>query len=286
MELEALIRQAKDAKAPIIIISDSVLNRTDMSDLIHPSAIYSEPGQHNIDSDYRVVISEADVDLLSPFKLRPEMLEIAQKTTRGIHNSYDKAKTLFDYVDTKISYGDTKRTNGIRDSEEVFLTQEGICSELTFLYVAMARSVGLRAGYAHVDVDYAGDKVNHACAVVDLGRDVLADVAYHKFDVAHLDWYKLDDMQAIDNFRRVRSLDERLKAAQKKRDDALKDYAEKRKRWISEFRELDSDLGNIANGFSDVAKKLRTNADKLKVIFEKRKHRKKSPFQRFLDFFR
>ena len=126
------------------------------------------------------------------------MVEVARAVTKDCPSDEEKAKRLFYYLKSLIHYGDEKRgIVGYRDSIEVWTTKEGVCGEMSYLYITLARIVGLKAGYVHVDIDHQGDEVNHACAWVKLnGRDVLADIAYRTFDIEHKGYLKVTDKEA------------------------------------------------------------------------------------------
>jgi tetratricopeptide (TPR) repeat protein len=72
------------------------------------------------------------------------------------------------------------------------------CQDYTFLYVALARSIGLRAFCVLVDKDYQGTAVSHACAGVFIGSKLyLVDPAYRWFGVPHKEYHLLNDLQTI-----------------------------------------------------------------------------------------
>jgi len=127
------------------------------------------------------------------------MVEVARAVTKDYPSDEEKAKHLFYHLKLLIHYGDEKRgIVGYRDSIEVWTTKEGVCGEMSYLYITLARIVGLKAGYVHVDRDFQNKEVNHACAWVKLnGRDVLADIAYRTFDIEHRGYSKIPDDEAM-----------------------------------------------------------------------------------------
>src|SRR5262249_33820158 len=71
------------------------------------------------------------------------------------------------------------------------------CQEFAFLYVSLARAVGLRAYVVWVDVDPQGMRLCHTCASVFIGRKLLlVDVAYLSFGATHREFKVLGDLQA------------------------------------------------------------------------------------------
>ena len=99
-----------------------------------------------------------------PYQLTPEMFERAEATTMDCKTDEEKAKVLFDWLESEIKYGSSKRGVGYRNSKEVFEQKEGVCGEMTYTYITIARSLGLKAGYVSVAVDAYGNKVHHGCA--------------------------------------------------------------------------------------------------------------------------
>ena len=68
----------------------------------------------------------------------------------------------------------------------------------------MARVAGLEAHYVHVDVDFQGEKVNHACAIVTIkDRKILVDSTYNTFDIRHQEYNVLSDEEAITHLKRI-----------------------------------------------------------------------------------
>lgn len=150
---------------------------------------------------YVITITERDVEV--PYQLTSEMFERAEATTIDCKTDEEKAKVLFDWLESEIEYGSSKRgLVGYRNSKEVFERKEGVCGEMAYTYITIARSLGLKAGYVSVAVDAYGSRVHHGCAYVSLnGCDVLVDIAYHTFDISHQEYSKLSDREAIRQFK-------------------------------------------------------------------------------------
>ena len=149
---------------------------------------------------YVITITERDVDV--PYQLTPEMFERAEAVTKDCKTDEETAKALFDWLESEIEYGSSKRGVGYRNSKEVFEQKEGVCGEMAYTYITMARSLGLKAGYVSVEFDAQSNKVHHGCAYVSLnGRNVLVDIAYHTFDISHQKYAKLSDREAIRQFK-------------------------------------------------------------------------------------
>lgn len=151
----------------------------------------------------RVIITE-DEDM--PFQLNEKIFLTTQKIIQGKTGEEQKARAIFDWFKKNIQYGEAKRGfDAYRTSEKVFETSEGVCGEMAVLYVVMARTAGIKANYVHVDIDYHGEEVNHACSLIRIKKsDILVDPAYNQFDVKHQKFSIVSDKEAIGKFRAYR----------------------------------------------------------------------------------
>jgi len=137
----------------------------------------------------------------------------AQALTWEATTDWEKAAWLFHRLRLPQHHGGHTRT-----ALEVFAQREEPgqsfdCDELSYLYVALARAVGLAAYYVDVQQDEHGKVVPHACAAVFLdgqkvrgqarsgaeGRPpaVLVDLTYRRFGAAHQRFRILDDLQTL-----------------------------------------------------------------------------------------
>ena len=137
--------------------------------------------------------------VVNPLASTPAMDRWAQELTRGATNDLAKARMLFDSLARHLDTGET----GIRTAQEVFAVwndpaQSFCCQEYARLYVALARAVGVKAYYVHLERDYSGESVYHDCAAVFVeGKARLVDPAYQWFGAPHKQYVVLNDLQAI-----------------------------------------------------------------------------------------
>jgi tetratricopeptide (TPR) repeat protein len=137
--------------------------------------------------------------VVNPLASTRAMDRWAQELTRGATNDLAKARKLFDALARHLDTGET----GIRTAQEVFAAwndpaQSFCCQEYAKLYVALARAVGVKAYYVHLERDYSGEIVYHDCAAVFVaGQALLVDPAYQWFGAPHQQYVVLDDLQAI-----------------------------------------------------------------------------------------
>jgi tetratricopeptide (TPR) repeat protein len=133
----------------------------------------------------------------NPLAITPEMKKWAHELTAGATNDFEKGRMLLDALSrhTKNGFG------GQRTAQEVFLAWQNnnssfLCEEYTYLYVALAREVGLQCFYSAVYQDCKGRKLLHACPAVFLGKQcLLADPAYYWFGVPHQKYIILNDVE-------------------------------------------------------------------------------------------
>ena len=138
--------------------------------------------------------------VINPLASTPAMDRWAQELVRGATNDLDKARMIFQALARHLDTGEA----GTRTAQEVFAAwndpaQSFCCQEHANLYIALARAVGVRAFYVHLEKDYSGDVVYHDCAAVfaDDGQGLLVDPAYQWFGAPHKEYVVLDDVQAI-----------------------------------------------------------------------------------------
>ncbi len=155
--------------------------------------------------EYDLVVVEKSAE--NPFQISSKLAKIAVTQASRKDSPKAKAKALFDWVHDNIQYGGNRpRGIGYRDSVETKVAGEGVCGEMAFLYVAMARVVGLTARFVIVDRDFRDKRVNHACAGVYIEDElILVDPAYHTFDIHHKKFKALGDLQAHAAFRSMRT---------------------------------------------------------------------------------
>jgi len=137
--------------------------------------------------------------IVNPLASIPAMDRWAQDLVRGATNDLGKARKVFDALARHLDTGES----GTRAAQEVFAVwndpaQSFCCQEYAKLYVALARAVGVKAFYVHLEKDYSGDVVYHDCAAVfAAGKAFLVDPAYQWFGAPHKEYLVLDDVQAV-----------------------------------------------------------------------------------------
>ena len=151
--------------------------------------------------EYDVLINDASV--VNPFIVSQKLIRIAKAETKGLSSLEDKALSLFSWVHRNIAY--EQLPNGYRNAKETLYEGKGVCGEMAFVYITMARSTGLRSAYASVTKDSFGKEVSHGCAVVDTGlQAVLVDPAYHTFDIKHQEYRVRSDAEVLSMFNQWR----------------------------------------------------------------------------------
>ena len=154
----------------------------------------------SLDAALRQRLTPAECKLaVNPLASTPAMDRWAQELTRGATNDLDKARKMFNALARHLDTGES----GTRTAQEVFAAwndpaQSFSCQEYAKLYIALARALGLKAFYVHLEKDYSGEIVYHDCAAVFIGeKALLVDPAYQWFGAPHKEYMVLDDVQAI-----------------------------------------------------------------------------------------
>jgi len=145
---------------------------------------------------------------LIPIRINDDIRRTAIQQTRGIDEKLVRRKgfALFEWFEDNFGYH-VIEGNRYKNSIEAFHDRYGNCAEAAFLYIAMARSIGIESYFINVKVDCNRDKVQHACAsVVDDKRIILADPAYHQYDIKHQDIEIYSDLKMIFSWLRVNEL--------------------------------------------------------------------------------
>ncbi|HZQ47562.1 MAG TPA: tetratricopeptide repeat protein, partial [Verrucomicrobiae bacterium] len=138
-------------------------------------------------------------DVVDSLGSTPEMKAWAVQKTAGATNDFDRAEKLFEALNRHIDSG----VYSSRTAKEAFQVLDDshssfVCQDYGRLYVALARTLGLKGFFVEVDEDVTGQQVQHACACVFLdGKAFLADPAYHWFGVPHKKFIVLDDLQTV-----------------------------------------------------------------------------------------
>jgi len=156
--------------------------------------------RQSLEATLRKRLSSAEYKLVTnPLASTPAMDRWAQELTRGATNDLDRARKIFDALARHLDTGEV----GTRTAQEVFAAwndpaQSFCCQEYAKLYIALARAVGVKAFYVHLERDYSGEIVYHDCAAVFAGdKALLVDPAYQWFGAPHKEYVILNDVQAV-----------------------------------------------------------------------------------------
>jgi tetratricopeptide (TPR) repeat protein len=135
----------------------------------------------------------------NPLMNTPAMARWARQVTDGGTNDLEKARLLFVALDRPVDELPVQPCTAQRLFETWNTDGASVhCLDLSCLYVALARSLGLSANEVYVREACDGQKTWHVCAAVFVeNRGVLVDVAYGWFGVQHKKFVVLDDLQAI-----------------------------------------------------------------------------------------
>lgn len=139
--------------------------------------------------------------VVNPLGSTKDMKQMAEDLTEGATNDRERARFLFDAI---MQYGDNDPLlpgYSLTAQEAFTLWKKGErlhCQQTSYLFVALARVVGLKAYVVSVKVTVDGLRVLHECAAVYFGNTgLLVDPMYRWFGVPHKCFTVLDDVQAI-----------------------------------------------------------------------------------------
>jgi len=122
-----------------------------------------------------------------PLGVSKELLAEALCIAYPHERPQDKAKAIYEWMVANIKYDRSADRAGYRSARETYEGNVGVCGEMAYLYIAMARTAGLECHYVDVSRTVWGGG-NHACVEVRIrGRSFLVDPAMEKdgFDVRH-----------------------------------------------------------------------------------------------------
>lgn len=135
----------------------------------------------------------------NPFTVSQKAYQLALEITQKTTSAKEKAYAIFRWMQENISYDNqySYTTEGYHNADQVLKKRKGVCGELAYLYICLARAAGLAAKWVDVKIDNLGKRVDHACAAVIIDKKaVLVDPAYSTFDIKHQKFQILDDADA------------------------------------------------------------------------------------------
>lgn len=159
-------------------------------------AIYSEQALQE-ELQQRLIPEEMPL-VVNPLASNEEIEQWARELTADAQLDQDRAQALYQAL---LKRSSPQKATQAHTAQQVFAdwNNEQVvfdCDDYAKLYVVMARAVGLEAFWVHVEKDYRGQFVSHACAIVFLNeKAVLVDPTYSWFGVEHQEYWVLDDLQ-------------------------------------------------------------------------------------------
>jgi tetratricopeptide (TPR) repeat protein len=141
--------------------------------------------------------------VVDPLAIDPRIEEWAKRLTDGSPDQVESAKRIFSALADRPQ---DATVYGARTAIEVFEAWKRdneffSCQEYSRLFIAMARSIGLKSFYVDVEKDWRGEWIHHACAAVFLETGpYLVDISYQWFGVPHKEFRILNDVQALAHY--------------------------------------------------------------------------------------
>ncbi|MBN1156371.1 transglutaminase domain-containing protein, partial [Candidatus Woesearchaeota archaeon] len=88
-------------------------------------------------------------------RIDPEIEELAERQTRSTYDFEIKGYALFDWFMHNARY--EEGNCNYKDSTRTLNDRTGNCAEFSFLYIAMARSIGIESNFVDVLIDSNGE---------------------------------------------------------------------------------------------------------------------------------
>jgi tetratricopeptide (TPR) repeat protein len=141
---------------------------------------------------------------VSPLESTSEMVQWSRRLTAKATNNLQRANMIFDALTEHVAMDRVIPYSASLTAAEVFAkwrNEPGFimqCQQATFLFVALARAVGVSAYAVNVYEALDGGRTPHACAAVYAsGKALLVDLTYFWFGAPHKQFAVLDDVQAL-----------------------------------------------------------------------------------------
>ena len=138
-----------------------------------------------------------------PYTLSRTTKQKARELTDHLDSNLEKALAIYHHLHDKIPY--TKTHEDFRNAEQTY-QKGGACAELSQLYIAMTREIGLDSGYTtvhvnHLGVNYDKERKAHACANIKIKKRMLVDLAQHGFNIKHRKYTHRNDRDVYQNYQ-------------------------------------------------------------------------------------
>src|SRR6266436_53787 len=149
-----------------------------------------------------VNLAQSELSSVNPVAWTTKIQQFAQTFTLHATNDIARARSLYQAFLRPPRTGPTQFL-GPLTAEEAFAAWQSPnvtlgCQDLSFLYVAAARAVGLKAFHVFVGEDCYGIKMMHACSAIFIGdKCLLVDLAYGIFGAKHKSFKVLNDTETI-----------------------------------------------------------------------------------------
>jgi tetratricopeptide (TPR) repeat protein len=202
LHCEKIVKLAKDQDLSLGLIKSYENNLLELKARLTPTFFTIIPPtdytkRSLIEAFQQKLTPEESTLITNPLVSTPEMNRWARELSAGASNDLQRAQVLFDALIIHVDQLDSRT----RTAQEVFSTWNtpGIslhCRDYAYLYVAMARAIGLKAYYVEVQEACDGQRAFHSCAAVFIGtKALLVDPAYFWFGAPHKHFRILNDLE-------------------------------------------------------------------------------------------
>jgi len=205
---EKWLAGAKEARLAASVIN-SITKKLDelKARLVMHTVDASAPASHTSEDLDRILKDKLTPteykSIVNPIAGSAEIRAWAHQLAGDTLNDMEKAKHLFRGLARSSGARNGSNLGEVRTAIDAFnvWSNQSIsltCQDYTHLYIALARSVGLKAFYVFVTKDHSGRNVSHACAMVIInGQAILVDAAYKWFGIPHIKYEVEDDVRVM-----------------------------------------------------------------------------------------
>ena len=104
-------------------------------------------------------------------------------------------ENIFNWIVENIAYDSEHSKQHYRTAMQTYTDKQGLCGELSVLYISFLRAVNVDCNYCAVTKDMNGKTVTHACVIInhDDTTRTLSDVAYKVYIINHLEYKAIYD---------------------------------------------------------------------------------------------
>lgn len=140
-------------------------------------------------------------DLINPIEINEEIKLLAHKLAEGKTTAIEKAESIYNYLISNIRYNTNFKKEKEQTAIETFKSKKANCTQYSYLFIATARELGLKAYFVDVYIDSQNQITDHACVGLFSNNEyILIDPTYANFNIKHIRYKILNDKEMLGSF--------------------------------------------------------------------------------------